>query len=46
MKLDVKLSFEFVDFTSDFGHIGIILNYLEQKSNTIVFVYVSNDHIR
>ena len=45
MKLDVKLSFKFVNFTSDFSYIGFVLKILDQKSNTIMLVYVSCYHI-
>ena len=45
MKFDLKLSFKFVNFTSDFSYIGFVLKILDQKSNTIMLVYVSRYHI-
>ena len=45
MKFDLKLSFKFANFTSDFSYIGLVLKILDQKSNTIMLVYVSSYHI-
>ena len=45
MKFDVKLSFKLVYFTSDFSHIGLVLKNFDQVTITLVFVYVSSEHI-
>ena len=34
------------NFTSNYGHIGLFMKYLDQKSNNIVFLCVSNDYVR
>ena len=34
------------NFTSKFRHIGLFMKNLDQKWNTIVFVYVSSDNIK